>query len=100
MVRLRTLSLTHGRWARTVVFVLKGRQYQLSKEEVESRMKGVEPVKGRHLFVDIDGQRYPVKQVLYLSMREQCGCLDMLDFSDSYAESILSQIGFKVIVFR
>ena len=100
MVLLRTLSITQGRWARTVVFVLKGRQCQLSKEEVESRMKGVEPVRGRHLFVDIDGQRYPVKQVLYLSLREQCECLDMLDFSDSYAANILSQIGFKVIVFR
>ena len=100
MVRLRTLSLTQGRWTRTVVFVLKGKQCQLSKEEVESRMKGVEPVKGRHLFVDIDGQRYPVKQVIYLSLREQCRCLDMLDFSDSYAENILSQIGFDVIVCR
>jgi hypothetical protein len=62
-------------------------------------MKGVEPARGRNLFVDIDGQRYPVKQVLYLSLREQCECLDMLDFSDSYAKSILSQIGFKVIAF-
>ena len=83
-----------------MVFVLKGRQCQLSKEEVEGQMKGVEPVRGRRFFVDIDGQRYPVKQVLYLSLREQCEGLDMLDFSDSFAESILSQIGFKVIVFR
>jgi hypothetical protein len=81
------------------VIVLKGKQCQLSKEEVETRMKGVEPVKGRNLFVDIDGQKYPVKQVLYLSLREQCGCLDMLDFSDSYAQNILSQIGFEVIDF-
>lgn len=83
-----------------MVFVLKGKQCQLSKEEVESRMKGVEPARGRHFFVDIDGQRYPVKQVLYLSLREQCGCLDMIDFSDSYAKKILSQIGFEVIVYR
>lgn len=83
-----------------MVFVLKSRQCQLSKEEVESRMKGVEPFKGFHFFVDIDGQRYPVKQVLYLSLREQCECLDMLDFSDSYAKNILTQVGFEVIVLR
>ena len=82
-----------------MILVLKGKQCQLSKEEVETRMKGVEPVKGRTLFVDIDGQKYPVKQVLYLSLREQCGCLDMLDFSESYAQNILSQIGFEVIDF-
>ena len=99
MVCLRTLSLTQGRWARTVFFVFKGRQCHLSKEEVESRMKGVEPGKGQNMFVDINDQRYPVKQVLYLSLREQCERLDMLDFSDSYAKNILSQIGFEVIVF-
>lgn len=77
-------------------FVFKGKQCHLSREEVESRMKGVEPVKGQNMFIDIAGQRYPVKQVLYLSLREQCGRLDMLDFNDAYAKKILSQIGFEV----
>jgi len=61
-------------------------------------MEGVQPANGRHYFVDVNGVRYPVTQVLYMSLREQCRGLSLLDFSNDIAKNILSQIGFDIIV--
>ena len=80
-----------------MVFTLSGRQCQLSKEEVEGTMTGVQPVKGRYYFVSVNGEKYPVTQVLYLSLRKQCGGLSHLDININIAKNILSQIGFEII---
>ena len=80
-----------------MVFMLSGRQCQLSKEEVERTMTGVQPIKGRHYFVNVNGEKYPVIQVLYLSLRKQCGGLSLLDISNIIAKNTLSQIGFEII---
>lgn len=80
-----------------MVFMLSGRQCQLSKEEVERTMTGVQPIKGRNYFVNVNGEKYPVTQVLYLSLRKQCGGLSLLDISNNIAKNILSQIGFEII---
>ena len=80
-----------------MVFMLSGRQCQLSKEEVERTMTGVQPIKGRHYFVSVNGEKYPVTQVLYLSLRKQCGGLSLLDISNNIAKNIMSQMGFEII---
>jgi hypothetical protein len=80
-----------------MVFMLSGRQYQLAKEEVERIMAGIQPVKGRYYFVNVNGEKYPVTQVLYLSLRKQCEGLSLLDISNNIAKNILSQIGFEII---
>jgi hypothetical protein len=80
-----------------MVFMLNGRQCELSKEEVERTMAGVQPVRGRHYFVDINGEKYPVAQVLFLSLREQYGGLSLVDINNNIAKNILSQIGFEII---
>jgi len=81
-----------------MVFVVNGRKCQLSKEEVERALAGIQPARGRHYFVNMHGERYPVKQVLYLSLREQCAGLSLLDFSDDIAKNVLSQIGLEIII--
>jgi len=81
-----------------MVFMLKGKQCQISKEEVERAMTGVQSVKGRHYFINVNGERYPVTQVLYISLREQYEGLSLLDFSNDFAKNILSQIGFEIII--
>ncbi len=83
-----------------MVFNLKDKQCHLSKEDVEKAMEGVEPLKGRHYFVVVNGRHYPVKQVLYVSLRGQVGGLSVLDFSNAFANSVLSQLGFEAIVER
>jgi hypothetical protein len=80
-----------------MVFNLSGRQYQLSKEEVEGAMKGVQPLKGRNYFVNVNGEKYPVTQVLYLSLRKQRAGLSLLDINNIIAKNILSQMGFEII---
>ncbi len=83
-----------------MVFTLKGRQCRLSKEDVEKAMSEVDPARGRNYFVLVNGRRYPAQQVLYLSLREQFAGLSFLDFRESDAANILSQIGFEMIVER
>ena len=80
-----------------MVFMLSGKQCELSKEEIERTMAGIQPAKGRNYFISVNGERYPVKQVLYLSLRKQCAGLSFLDFSNDIARNILSQIGFEII---
>ncbi len=83
-----------------MVFTLKGRRCELSKEDVERTMNGVDPARGRNYFVIINGRRYPAEQVLYLCVRGQLTGLSFLDFRSSDAANILAQIGFEMIVER
>lgn len=80
-----------------MVFTLNGRQCQLSREEVKMTMIGVQPVRGRNYFVNLNGEIYPVTQVLYLSLRKQCVGLTLLDINNNVAKNILSQMGFEII---
>ncbi|OGW51705.1 MAG: hypothetical protein A2Y81_09490 [Nitrospirae bacterium RBG_13_43_8] len=80
-----------------MVFMLNGRQCQLSKEEVEKTMVGVQPIKGRHYFVNVNGEKYPVTQVLFLSLRKQYAGISLVDINNNIAKNILSQIGFEII---
>jgi hypothetical protein len=79
-------------------FALTGQKYELSKEEVERTMEGVEPSRGRYHFVVVNGQKYPPNQVLYLTLRRQHPGLSLADFSNDTAKNILSQIGFELVM--
>jgi hypothetical protein len=79
-------------------FALTGQKYELSKEEVERTMEGVEPSRGRHHFVVVNGQKYPPNQVLYLALRRRHPGLSLADFSNDTAKNILSQIGFELVM--
>ncbi|RLI85855.1 MAG: hypothetical protein DRO98_06285 [Archaeoglobales archaeon] len=70
---------------------IQGRDYDLSKEEVEERMRGVEPEPIRKYYVEINGRKYPIKQVV-----AKCLGLDPIQFTSAYAYRILSRLGFKV----
>ena len=80
-----------------MVFTLAGQEYRLSKEEVERAMGGVQPNRGKYLFVVVNGQKYPPGQVLYYSLRRQSIGLSLADFSNDAAKNILEQIGFELI---
>jgi hypothetical protein len=81
-----------------MLFTLTGRQYELSKEEVESTMGGVPPSGGRYYFVIVNGQKYPPNQVLYLTLRRRHPGLSLSDFSNDTAKNVLSQIGFELVM--
>jgi len=72
-------------------FVLRGRVYRLTKEEVEVKMREVEPEPVRKHYVVINGRKYPVKQVI-----EACLGIPRLDFTTQQARRILSRLGFEL----
>ncbi len=80
-----------------MVFTLMGNQYQLSKEEIEKVMVGVQPIKGKYFFAVVNGQKYPPLQVLYHSLRRKCIGLSLSDFRNQTAKNILEQMGFELI---
>ncbi|WTW92473.1 hypothetical protein OG216_03385 [Streptomycetaceae bacterium NBC_01309] len=41
----------------------QGREYALSRADVETRMRGLRPDRITRYFVDVNGHAYPVKQV-------------------------------------
>jgi hypothetical protein len=73
-------------------FVLGGRRYSITKEQVEDRMRGVEPEPGRQHFVEVNGLEYPVKQVLALVLG-----LSRLDFTTQTARNLLARLGLPVV---
>ncbi len=81
-----------------MVFYLEGREYRLSREEVEEVMEGIEPFRGMSSFVIVNGQKYPPGQVLYFSLRRQWIGLSLSDFRSETAKDILGRLGFDLIV--
>lgn len=54
-------------------FTVGGVQFELAKEDVEERLQSVSPEPVRELFVEINGNRFPVKQALAESAGLQRG---------------------------
>ena len=73
-------------------FVLGGKRYSVTKEQIDDKMRGVEPEPGRQHFVEVNGLEYPVKQVLAHALG-----LSRLDFTTQTARNLLSRLGFAVL---
>lgn len=76
-------------------FVIRGREYELTREQVIKAVKGITPdtlvpTIGKY-YVEIDGQRYPIKQVVHLITG-----LPNIAFTAAYAYRILQKLGFDV----
>lgn len=72
-------------------FTLSGQSLTLTKAAVVSALHGVSPEVVREHAVDIDGQLYPVKQVVALATG-----MDRLDFTSAQARSVLKRLGFDL----
>jgi 5-methylcytosine-specific restriction enzyme B len=72
-------------------FVLRGKTYELSKEEVEYTMKGKEPWSIRTYSVEVNGLKYPPKQVISIVLK-----LGPVEFTTMDAVNVLKRIGFKI----
>ncbi len=72
-------------------FTVNGKSYELSRQQVEETMNGVQPERIRQHVVEVDGRQYPIKQVLEAVLH-----LDKLDFNTQQARSILRRLGFTV----
>ena len=72
-------------------FVIRGREYKITKEEILERMRGVEPKEIRKYYVEVNGREYPIKQVISKTIS-----IEPVAFTSMDAFSILSRLGFDV----
>jgi len=72
-------------------FQLGGQGYDLSKEDVEDRLKHVVPGDVRKHYVIVEGRRFPVKQAVAAAIGRP-----VADFISTDAVRVLSNLGFEV----
>jgi len=72
-------------------FVLRGKSYRSSKEEIEKVLKTVEPEQVRKYYIEVDGRRYPIKQPIELITG-----LARIAYTAMDAYRILSRFGFEI----
>lgn len=70
-------------------FIVDGKRYTATKQGVEARMRGVEPGRIYQQTVEVNGVRYPVKQVFRVATG-----LDF--FTTNQARSVLRRLGFVI----
>ena len=69
-------------------FIFRGERYSLTREQVEARMRGVEPGTIYQHAVEVNGVQYPVKQVFRVTTGVQFVNTDR-------ARNILGRLGFS-----
>ena len=72
-------------------FILKGKVYNLTREEVDAKMEKIEPELARTYIIIVNGKEYPPKQVL----AETLG-LGRVEFTTMDATNILRRLGFRL----
>lgn len=72
-------------------FIVKGREFDISREQIIKAVKEGEPRSIVKYYVEIEGIRYPIKQIVELVTG-----LHPIDFTSMYANDILSKLGFDV----
>jgi hypothetical protein len=77
-----------------VVFTIRGRTFNISREDVERVLEKLdpEPLRGRaKYYIDYRGKRYPIKQVI-----SAVTGLPRVAFTAMHAYRVLSALGFEV----
>jgi len=72
-------------------FILRGCRYKSSRTKVENALKKEEPDPIRKYYIDINGERYPIKQPIELITG-----LPRVAYTAMDAYRILSRLGFEV----
>lgn len=77
-----------------MVFTIRGRTFNISREDVERVLEKLdpEPLRGRaKYYIDYRGKRYPIKQVI-----SAVTGLPRVAFTAMHAYRVLSALGFEV----
>ena len=75
-------------------FTIGGKVYDITKKDIVNSVRNVEPepfIGRRKYYVEIDGKRYPIKQVLALVTG-----LPRIAFTAMDAYRVLTKLGFEV----
>jgi hypothetical protein len=77
-----------------VVFVIRGKEYNIDKETIEKTLDKIEPepFKGRaKYYIEHKGKKYPIKQVIAAVTG-----LPRVGFTATDAYKILTKLGFEI----
>jgi len=72
-------------------FILRGKAYDLTREDVEQAMRGIQPEAARLYFFNIKGKKFPPKQILSVSLN-----LARIEFTTADATNLLKRLGFEL----
>ncbi len=72
-------------------FTIGGETFSLEPQDVERKLRGVDPEPIQKLFVVVNGKRYPVKQALAASAG-----LIRAGFTTQHAFRVFRKLGFKL----
>lgn len=75
---------------------IRGYKLNLARETVLSVAKTLEPEPIRKHWVEVEGERFPPKQLLDEILKRVDIPLERLDFTTMYARDILKKLGFQV----
>ena len=78
-------------------FILRGEELEIDPKDVKAAVRTSSPEVIRKHYVEVDGKRFPLKQVLeeVLKKREyKNNAFSRLDFTTLDARSILQRLGF------
>ena len=75
----------------TIFFTLAGRQFELSDDDVRARVANHRPDPIDQYWVDIDGVRWPVKQVMAVATS-----LSRTEFQSQNSRRLLARLGFTI----
>jgi hypothetical protein len=74
-----------------IAFIIRSHVYKLSKEDVIKSVSGVAPDPVRKHYVEISGNRYPIKQAFAQVLK-----LAVIDFTSQDAYRIFRRLGFPL----
>jgi len=72
-------------------FILRKTPYEYTKEDFERELIGLEPESIRQYYVEINGKKFPPKQVIAHILR-----LGKVEFTTMDAANILRRLGFRL----
>jgi len=72
---------------------IRGKTYSISKEEVNRKLKEIDPEPIRCYYVELFDERYPIKQILSRTLG-----LPKAGFTTQDAYSALSRLGYEIKV--
>lgn len=72
-------------------FIIRGDVYEIDAEKIRQAVKGSTPKPISKYYVEIDGQRYPIKQVLAMVSN-----IPLIGFTSLDAYRVLNKLGFEI----
>ena len=76
---------------KSLKFTIRGKIYELRKEEIHKKLKGVNPEPIRQYYIKVEDIQYPIKQVLAIVTG-----LPPIGFTSKGAYDVLTRLGFEV----